>query len=560
LAKEAARQIGLAAPPAIYETDRVKGPAVLGLWRARLLLPPGLKDELTDDQLRHLLLHEFAHVRRHDLLALWLVLSARVVHWFNPLVWLAWRLARVDLELACDGTVLRKIENRVAYGETLLKLAQFARPQHSMVPAMGVAHRGRSIRERVARIGRYTPRGFLRTSLPTLCVVGAVAISFGADPASTAESQEPEPTSSVASGEQPPPAWADGWKVAQLTIPASGKIADAHVTLTSPQGRTFKLTPDVTSREGVSIGEIRWARSLMLRAQVRLRKGTESTWLVASAEAVSQDAALPMDRVQLEISFAFYELSEEAARVIKQLPSRGGPVRLEPGADPAVHAAVVDPKLLEPAVRELARLGAPRVSMKPGQQATIEMTRELRYPSAFAPNPDSDGPRWVPSKFETRQTGTFLTCEGTLDEDDSIHLKVTPELVKLLGYVDAESRKILSGLPDLPKTLPTHDALEWLSNDVKKALNPREVPPGSLPPVEEEIDDQAYHAKGDERPEPVFSSRKVNALTTLRSGESLVLLGLPEAEKIEPFTPMKGGKLLMAVITPRTINPFERER
>ena len=46
-------------------------------------------------------------LRRHDFAALWLLTAARVLHWFNPLAWLAARIARGDAELACDETVLR---------------------------------------------------------------------------------------------------------------------------------------------------------------------------------------------------------------------------------------------------------------------------------------------------------------------------------------------------------------------------------------------------------------------------------------------------------------------
>jgi beta-lactamase regulating signal transducer with metallopeptidase domain len=48
----------------VLESPAVAGPAVVGLWRPRLLLPPGLSTRLSDEQLRFVLLHECAHLRR----------------------------------------------------------------------------------------------------------------------------------------------------------------------------------------------------------------------------------------------------------------------------------------------------------------------------------------------------------------------------------------------------------------------------------------------------------------------------------------------------------------
>src|SRR5207248_1350345 len=88
------------------------------------LLPPGLAAQLTADELRHVVRHELGHWRRRDLLAQALLQTAVAVHWFNPLAWVAARLARADCELACDEFVLRRESptGASAYGATLLKV------------------------------------------------------------------------------------------------------------------------------------------------------------------------------------------------------------------------------------------------------------------------------------------------------------------------------------------------------------------------------------------------------------------------------------------------------
>lgn len=110
----------------LLETPAVASPALCGVLRPALLLPPGLVKTFTPDELRFVFLHELAHLKRHDLAVNWLTTLLQGVHWFNPLVWLAFARLRADRELACDALVLRHVgpEARRAYGQTILKLLE----------------------------------------------------------------------------------------------------------------------------------------------------------------------------------------------------------------------------------------------------------------------------------------------------------------------------------------------------------------------------------------------------------------------------------------------------
>jgi len=97
--------------------------AIFGWVRPRLLIPADLSDRYTPDQIRGMLLHEFAHVRRGDVLWTWLALLACALHWFNPLAWLAFRRFCADRELICDAAALANLgdEGRFSYGDALLR-------------------------------------------------------------------------------------------------------------------------------------------------------------------------------------------------------------------------------------------------------------------------------------------------------------------------------------------------------------------------------------------------------------------------------------------------------
>ena len=103
--------------------DDARTPLTYGLGRPVVVLPEHLE---TDARRRmYILTHELVHIRSLDCLRKWLLTSARCVHWFNPLVWLMVYTANRDLELACDGTVLRLLGDgsRKAYAGVLLEFA-----------------------------------------------------------------------------------------------------------------------------------------------------------------------------------------------------------------------------------------------------------------------------------------------------------------------------------------------------------------------------------------------------------------------------------------------------
>ena len=70
----------------LITSGAVTTPMVTGLWRAKVILPLGLESTLTREDVRMVLLHELAHVKRGDLWMTWLVWIAGALHWFNPAI------------------------------------------------------------------------------------------------------------------------------------------------------------------------------------------------------------------------------------------------------------------------------------------------------------------------------------------------------------------------------------------------------------------------------------------------------------------------------------------
>ena len=91
-----------------------------------VLVPAELCKTHSDDEIRGILLHELAHVRRSDVLWSWLGLTACALHWFNPLAWLTLRRYHADRELECDRMALENMNapQRQAYAPALFKALQ----------------------------------------------------------------------------------------------------------------------------------------------------------------------------------------------------------------------------------------------------------------------------------------------------------------------------------------------------------------------------------------------------------------------------------------------------
>ena len=105
----------------VWLADHIPSPFVLGLFRPKIYLPSTLEAS----ELEYILLHERTHIARRDNLTRLLAWIALTVHWFNPLVWIAFVCSGHDMERSCDEAVLKKLgtDIRQDYSASLLRLS-----------------------------------------------------------------------------------------------------------------------------------------------------------------------------------------------------------------------------------------------------------------------------------------------------------------------------------------------------------------------------------------------------------------------------------------------------
>jgi protocatechuate 3,4-dioxygenase beta subunit len=177
---ELRRRAGVRQRVGLLVTPLVSSPAVWGLVRARVLLPPGLAEELSPRQLQWVLLHELAHIRRGDL---WVALFQRVlqaVYFFNPAVWVANRLIDQQREFACDDAALAASAlPRRECGAVFLTLVERADTGPALAaPGLGLFGYKAFVKRRLLRILDGRPPLRERLSLGALALLLALAVAL----------------------------------------------------------------------------------------------------------------------------------------------------------------------------------------------------------------------------------------------------------------------------------------------------------------------------------------------------------------------------------------------
>lgn len=153
----------------IRYTDEVSMPFVLGVVRPCIYLPKGLSGK----DLEYILLHEKIHIKRGDPWTRMAAYAALCLHWFNPMVWLAFFLSGRDMEMSCDEAVLGRVGNQIKkeYSASLLSLACGRRIPVGGPLAFGEGEPG----SRIKNVLRYRkPALALVLAVLAVCVAAAV--------------------------------------------------------------------------------------------------------------------------------------------------------------------------------------------------------------------------------------------------------------------------------------------------------------------------------------------------------------------------------------------------
>lgn len=167
----------------VWQSERVRSPFILGFVKPKIYIPYGL-DEATQ---RYVLTHERCHLKRLDHIVKPAAFLLLVLHWFNPLCWLAFSLMGKDMEMSCDEKVLDREENiRRAYSLSLLSFASNRRFPSPSPLAFGET----GVKSRVKNVLSWKKPALWVTIIAVILSVAALA-ACAADPAEAQKPSDP---------------------------------------------------------------------------------------------------------------------------------------------------------------------------------------------------------------------------------------------------------------------------------------------------------------------------------------------------------------------------------
>jgi beta-lactamase regulating signal transducer with metallopeptidase domain len=181
MADELSCPLGIRKPVTLLQSGDPSLLVTYGVLRPRIILPAGA-DTWSDDRRRSVLAHELAHVRRRDSAMLLAGELLRVVHWFNPLVWLSCRQLRQESEHACDDAVLREGVEAAEYATHLLGVAKHAAGRHQAWAAAAAIANPSTLERRISAVLNHrrnrepvTPRAWAGAALAAAAVIVPLA-------------------------------------------------------------------------------------------------------------------------------------------------------------------------------------------------------------------------------------------------------------------------------------------------------------------------------------------------------------------------------------------------
>lgn len=149
----------------ILVSDMLETAFVLGVFKPVICFPAGLGE----NERSMIIEHESTHIRRGDHIVKVIAYVMLIIHWYNPVIWLAFTLAMRDMEMSCDESVINRLGNiRSEYGEALLRLSVGKEILPAVPPTFGEG----AVKERIVNVMKY------KTSNVIVDIVAVIAAAL----------------------------------------------------------------------------------------------------------------------------------------------------------------------------------------------------------------------------------------------------------------------------------------------------------------------------------------------------------------------------------------------
>lgn len=110
----------------LYECQAIGNIRLYGIIKPCIIISPNIYSYLNSEELNMIFLHELNHLKNYDMLLRWFVRFISCIHWFNPIIWLAYKLLEWDCEMRCDRNVIVALKGNAGkdYARLIIKLIE----------------------------------------------------------------------------------------------------------------------------------------------------------------------------------------------------------------------------------------------------------------------------------------------------------------------------------------------------------------------------------------------------------------------------------------------------
>ncbi|MDF2822431.1 MAG: peptidase BlaR1 [Clostridiales bacterium] len=180
LLEKCIKQLGITRNFEIIVQAYIGTPALMGI-NPKIILPVYM-EEMDDQNIEYILLHELTHYKRGDMILNHLLIILQTIYWFNPLTWMLFKFIRQDMELANDGAVLQTIGNEKQKEYSMSLIAVLAKYNNvSFAPKLLCMVDNKENMERrikMIKLGEVFKKKKVIISLASLVIIGVVGMLF----------------------------------------------------------------------------------------------------------------------------------------------------------------------------------------------------------------------------------------------------------------------------------------------------------------------------------------------------------------------------------------------
>ena len=164
-------ELGITTDIILGETDMIQVPMTTGVFKSYVILPAKITGQLSVNEIKYILLHELSHYKSKDVLINYIMCIFQIIYWFNPLIWAAFKQMRTEREIACDISVLKRLDKSdyINYGKMIINfIEKLSYPSYLSVTT-NMSGSKQQIKKRIEKIAEFTTES-KKLKIKSICI------------------------------------------------------------------------------------------------------------------------------------------------------------------------------------------------------------------------------------------------------------------------------------------------------------------------------------------------------------------------------------------------------